>query len=187
LASQFSDRLGSIGLLAVILSLILVSGKELSDVQLRGYLKQLRLPPTAKVPFKTQVVEPLKNTITTDSYLSNMVRQGYLDKIKKAVAAPSGSQAVNKNKRGRASKGDKQDSNDSFSWKWGARAYAEFGENGIVDFLTTFMVEKSELIEQAVTEDEGAREGYQQKRKEEAEAMRKSIFKAAAMNPVDDD
>jgi hypothetical protein len=116
-----------------------------------------------------------------------MVRQGYLDKIKKTVAAPSGSQAGNKNKRGRASKGDQQDSNDSYSWKWGPRAFAEFGESGIVDFVTAFMVEKNELLEQAVEDEEGGREKYQQKRKEEAVVMKKSILKAAAINPVDGD
>jgi len=189
LAWQFSDRLGSVGLLSVILALIHVSGKELADVQLRGYLKQLRLPPTAKVPFKTQAAEALKNTITTDTFLANMVRQGYLDKSKKVIA-PSGSQAANKNKRARAGKGKEQDGNESYNWKWGPRAFVEFGEGAIVDFLTAYMVEKNELLEQAVEEEEdGTPEVYQERRerrREEAETMKRSIMKAA-MTPMDDE
>jgi len=186
LAWQISDRLGSMGLLAVILALILVNGRELTDVQLRGHLKTLHLPPNVKLPFKTQTVESLSNTVSTETFLANMVKQGYLDKIKAIAPAPSGSQAPNKpsnSKRPRNTHANAQEKNDAFNWRWGARALAELGEKAIVEFLTSFMVDKKELIGEDEEDEEGGTPGnvarYRERRKEEAENMRKSIIKAA--------
>jgi MAGE family len=151
-------------------------------VQLRGYLKSLRFPPNAKLPFKTQMVESLKTPASIETFLSNMVRQGYLDKIKSS--AP-GSQ-VPKNKRPRGSTGN--ENKENHSWKWGLRAIEEIGEEGIMDFITTFMVEKHELIEVVEDCEDGSLDNaahYHARKEEEATAMKRSIMKAALTQPAE--
>lgn len=79
-----------------------------------------------------------------------MVRQGYLDKVKIALAGQSQPQ---KGKRGRGSMVNDSDERENYNWRWGARALAEIGEEGIVDFITHFMVDKGNVVEEEEEEE----------------------------------
>src|ERR1700742_4803712 len=112
-----------------------------------------------------------------------MVRQGYLDKIKTNFTAPTGTQVPNNNKRPRGSMDNNEKENkENYKWRWGARALAEIGEAGMVEFITAFMVEKHDLIEEVEDDEDGAPGNaarYQERKRDEATAMRKSILKAS--------
>ncbi|TFY73507.1 hypothetical protein EWM64_g10505, partial [Hericium alpestre] len=71
-----SDQLASLGILYVILAVILVNGKVISDMDLRTNLRRLRLPANVAIPLSAQSTH---RTIPLDAFLSQLVRQGYLD------------------------------------------------------------------------------------------------------------
>ncbi|GBE88892.1 Melanoma-associated antigen G1 [Sparassis crispa] len=131
-----ADQLGSVGMLYVILALILVEGKVISDNDLRGILKRLRLSGSAHVPLSSQSTH---QALTVDAYLTQLARQGYLDRNR--VGEQKGQ------KRGRvpaatqATQGE--DGANNWEWRWGARARAEVGEKAIARFVAEFMVAKT--------------------------------------------
>ena len=124
------------------------------SVQLRGYLKQLRLPANSEVPFSITTVTPAKFP-SLDVYLSHLVKHGYLDKIKSSAPLPGSTQPLSSNKRSRPNKGDEGEGDVSFLWKWGARAHAEISEKVVTEFIVEFMMEaillthKSVLVQQS--------------------------------------
>ncbi|KAI0791274.1 MAGE family-domain-containing protein [Abortiporus biennis] len=178
-AWQSSDQVGNIGILYVILALILVNGRSMTDADLCSLLKRLRLPMTA--PLRT-TSQSTHQHLTTESYLTQLIRQGYLDKIdtskinvggtKKRVRAPTATQA------------HKQEDNANYEWRWGPRSMSEVGEVGIAKFVAEFMVQQNkELIPDGEDEEEGEGaldvEGYP-RAKQQLEAMMKGVEKAAA-------
>ncbi|RIB28767.1 MAGE family-domain-containing protein [Gigaspora rosea] len=93
------------GLLTVILSLIHVNGRVLSDDQLRHYFRTLYLDNNPKFEL--------------EKLLANFVKQGYLDKQKSGFA-DSSSQAPEK---------------DHVEYRWGPRAKIEMPETNLCDFI----------------------------------------------------
>jgi hypothetical protein len=111
--------------------------------------------------------------------------------IKTNVPAPSSSQAAPNKKRQRGAAGNDKENKENHNWRWGARSIEEIGEDGIVEFITAFMVDKHDLIEEVEDDSDGTPGGnaarYQQRKADEAEAMKKSIMKAAMTAPTEDD
>ncbi|KAI0631792.1 MAGE family-domain-containing protein [Trametes polyzona] len=132
-AWHYADQLPSVGILYVILALILVEGRVISDNDLRAILKRLQLPANALIPLSSQ---SSTQTLTIDAYLAQLTRQGYLEKSR-VGAARAGA------KRGRASQHPSGPNDDgtlaAYEWRWGARAYAEVGERAIAQFVAEFM------------------------------------------------
>ncbi|KAJ7583842.1 MAGE family-domain-containing protein [Mycena floridula] len=126
-----SDQLGPLGIVYVILSLILVSGRVIGDAELRTHLKRLRLSPTAKVAFTP--LSPHRE-ITMDAYLTNLVKQGYLDRQQIGeTKKPKGGA-----KRVRAEADD--ESGIQYEWRWGNRAEGEISEKALAEFVAELMV-----------------------------------------------
>ena len=76
-------------------------------------------------------------SLTVHAYLTQLVRQGYLDYSKigdvksggKRSRVPNATQA-----------GGEESSN--VEWKWGPRAHGEVGEQGVARFVAEFMAER---------------------------------------------
>ncbi len=151
-AWQNADQLPSIGILYVILALILVEGRVISDSQsllsssplyltllepagdLRAILKRLQLPPSAPIPLSSQASN---QSVTIDAYLAQLMRQGYIEKLHAGSSGKGGGA-----KRARATQAT-QAADDAhlqaFEWRWGPRALGEIGEPGIARFVSEFM------------------------------------------------
>jgi len=166
--------------LYVVLTLILVSGRVMTDMDLRANLKRLRLPPTAVISFNAQSTH---KQLTVDAFLSLLCRQGYIDRQR---LGDSGKAAGGK--RGRAPAATQANAEDgaTYEWRWGIRAHSEVGEMGIGTFAAEFMVERMGVDED---EDEGGR-GVAKGRRDEArkkvlEKMIKGIGRAAGGSLVE--
>lgn len=76
-----------------------------------------------------------------EQYLTLLIRQNYLDRLKTGSGAPGPGAGA---KRGRPSaKADGEDGEFNTEWRWGERAQAEISETGVCDFMVEFMVERS--------------------------------------------
>ncbi|TFK51291.1 MAGE-domain-containing protein [Heliocybe sulcata] len=161
-----SDQLQAIGILYTILALILVNGKALDDLALRAYLKKLRLPQNASVNFTTISTH---KSLSIDSYLTQLIRQGYLDRHRVGDNAQK--------KRGRAAQTQGEEG-AAYEWRWGTRAQSEVGELGVARFVAEFMIERM-MEEEAEDSEEEGDERAAKKRAEEnrkkVEAMMKAI------------
>ncbi|CAL1701870.1 unnamed protein product [Somion occarium] len=177
-AWHHADELGSVGILYVILALVLVNGRAISDNDLRALLKRLRLSATAPIPLSSQSTH---QNLTTDAYLLQLIRQGYLDRRK--IGEQKG--AAGGKKRGRAApsaqaaNGD--DDSNTFEWRWGPRAMSEIGEVGIAQFVAAFMVQRRGNVDD--DDDEGDREDAAMRR--QIEKMVQGIEKAASGRLLD--
>ncbi|KAJ4481204.1 MAGE family-domain-containing protein [Lentinula aciculospora] len=124
------ENAGAIAIQYVILSIILTSGRLISDRELRAALRQLHLPPGASVP------------IGRKAYLQLLIRQGYIDRIVSGEAGKPARAAGGK--RGRASTAlvniDGEDGENKYEWRWGPRAHSEIGEKAVQEFVAEFMV-----------------------------------------------
>ncbi|KAI0641676.1 MAGE family-domain-containing protein [Trametes meyenii] len=133
-----ADQLASVGVLYVVLALILVEGKVISDNDLRGILKRLQLPANAPVPLSSQ---SSAQALTIDAHLAHLARQGYLEKARIGGAGATG--AGGAGKRVRASQHASAAHDDSvlaaYEWRWGPRAHAEVGERAAALFVAEFM------------------------------------------------
>ncbi|KAH9987059.1 MAGE family-domain-containing protein [Russula vinacea] len=139
-----ADQLSALGILHVILALVLVSGKVISDMDLRTLLRRLRLRPP------TQLALPAHSphrTLTLDAYLFQLQRQGYLHRTRIGGAGSGG--ASQKRGRGRPGgatqqgSGGGEDNDAAWEWRWGPRAMAEIGEAAIAHFVAEFMAERA--------------------------------------------
>ncbi|KAI0052835.1 MAGE-domain-containing protein [Auriscalpium vulgare] len=184
LAWNGTDQLASVGILYVVLALILVNGKVLSDMDLQTVLRRLRLHP------QTALAQPAHTThgpITVDAYLAQLVRQGYLDCVR--LGGPKGAKGT---KRARAGADDADGA--SSEWRWGPRAAAEVGEAGVARFVAEFMADRmgGEAADGGESDDDmdaGQRRRVEKKRKEEAqkrlEGLARSIERAAGGELLD--
>ena len=76
-----------------------------------------------------------------EQYLTLLVRQGYLDRLKTGSGAPGSGAGA---KRGRPSgRGGGEEGEFNLEWRWGERAQMEISEKGVCDFIVEFMVERS--------------------------------------------
>ncbi len=165
IAWNSADQLAALGILHVVLALILVSGKIITDsaspsllflpfpipdltlshtVDLRMLLRRLRLRPP------TQLALPAHSphrTLTLDTYLLQLQRQGYLDRsrIGSAGGASGTSQKRGRGRTGGAmQQGNGGDEGDvAWEWRWGPRAMAEIGETAVAHFVAEFMAERA--------------------------------------------
>jgi melanoma-associated antigen len=79
--------------------------------------------------------------MTMEQYLTLLIRQGYLDRIKTGSGAPGPGAGT---KRGRAAaRGEAEEGEFNLEWRWGERAQVEISERGVCDFMVEFMVERS--------------------------------------------
>ncbi|KAI0667533.1 MAGE family-domain-containing protein [Trametes maxima] len=142
-----ADELASAGVLYVVLALILVEGKVISDNDLRAILKRLQLPANAPVPLSSQ---SSAQALTIDAHLAHLARQGFLEKSRIGGAGPGGGSggagrggkggSVGAGKRVRASQHAHDDSVlAAYEWRWGPRAHAEVGERAAALFVAEFM------------------------------------------------
>ncbi|KAF7983597.1 hypothetical protein HWV62_20497 [Athelia sp. TMB] len=134
-----ADQLGSIGVLYVILTLILVSGRVITEMDLRSNLKRMRLPPTANVTFNSRSTH---KQMTVDAFLGLLSRQGYIERHR--IGDTGNKKAGAGGKRGRAPAATQGNAEDgaTFEWRWGNRAHSEVGEQAIASFAAEFMVER---------------------------------------------
>ncbi|TBU36800.1 MAGE-domain-containing protein [Dichomitus squalens] len=171
-----SDQLAATGILYVVLSLILVEGRVVSDGDLRAMLKRLQLPAIASVPLSSQATN--SQSLTIDAYLAQLTRQGYLDKLRAGTAAAGkGGQ-----KRARATQapagGD--DHLQAFEWRWGPRALTEVGERGIAQFVAEFMAGQPGHGEDEDEEEDAVGAGRDEGTQRRVQVIYKGIERAAA-------
>lgn len=151
------------GVLGTILALILVNGKVLGDGesdlslvpivsfvltsrylsdQLISYLRRLNLMPGTSIPLTLSSPHP--ESITLAAYLTLLTKQQYLERTKTAGGGGAGgatqtqgagrSQAPSRTQRATA-EGIQESGDPSVEWRWGARAEAELGEEGVARFV----------------------------------------------------
>ncbi|KAG5641632.1 hypothetical protein DXG03_004569 [Asterophora parasitica] len=161
-----ADQLGGIGILYTILALILVSGRVMSDMELRAHLKRLSLPPAGNVISSAQSTH---KTQTVETYLTTFIRTGYLDRIQ-VGDAKKGKGA----KRARMTQAD-DETGATYEWKWGSRAQSEVGEKAIAKFIAEFMVGAADDFD----EDQGGVRGRREDATAKLEKMARGIERAA--------
>lgn len=154
-----ADQLAALGILYVILALILVSGKVISDsafhpsnltphqltrptVDLRMLLRRLRLRPPTQIALPAHTPH---RTLTFDAYLTQLQRQGYLDRARIGAGG-----AAQKRRRGAGGAtqqpgagGGGEENDVVWEWRWGPRAAAEIGEAAVARFVAEFMAERA--------------------------------------------
>ncbi|KAI0064965.1 MAGE-domain-containing protein [Artomyces pyxidatus] len=177
IAWNSSDQLASVGVLYVILAVILVNGKVLSDMDLRTILRRLRLHPTTQLELSALATH---RTLTVDAYLSQLLRQGYLDRIRLGGA----NRGTQPGKRGRGVQSQADDGDTTWEWRWGPRAASEVGEAGIARFVAEFMAERMGGDQASDSEDDEADPAQRLKaRKKRAEEAQKRL--AALMKGIE--
>ncbi|KAG6852948.1 hypothetical protein C0991_007928 [Blastosporella zonata] len=129
-----ADQLGALGILYTILALILVNGRVISDSELRAHLKRLGLPQNGLVSFTAQSTHL---TQSVETYLSTLIRQGYLDRIQVGDTEKGGK--GKSGKRTRMTQAD-EENGATYEWRWGSRSQSEVGEKAIAKFVAEFMV-----------------------------------------------
>lgn len=159
-----ADQLAALGLLHVILALILVNGRSISErsyrfhlpffrpshhcaVELRGNLKRLRIPSSGTVPMNAQSTH---RGIPIDTFLSQLMRQGYIDRVRLGDNKAAGG----KRGRGAAATQVNADDNQAYEWRWGTRAHSEIGEQAIASFVAEFMIDRTRQNEAEEDEEE---------------------------------
>ncbi|KAH9054702.1 MAGE-domain-containing protein [Lactarius vividus] len=140
IAWNSADQLAALGILYVILALILVSGKVISDMDLRLLLRRLRLRPPTQIALPAHTPH---RTLTFDAYLTQLQRQGYLDRTRIGAGG-----AAQKRRRGgvgamQAGSGGGEGDDVVWEWRWGPRAAAEIGEAAVARFVAEFMAERA--------------------------------------------
>ncbi|KAJ8515467.1 hypothetical protein ONZ45_g7134 [Pleurotus djamor] len=166
------DEVGAIGILYVILGLILVSGRILGDAQLRTYLKQLKLP-IAGGQFSLSE-RSSHSSMNIDAYLSQLIRQGYLDRREAGETKKGGK---GKNKRTRV--GEEEDPNLNYEWRWGNRAQSEVGENDIARFIASFLAGDEDEEEDERGHASSSRRGRKQQAESKFDKLMKGVQRAA--------
>ncbi|KAL7278017.1 hypothetical protein ACG7TL_007977 [Trametes sanguinea] len=189
-AWHHADQLAPVGILYVILALILVEGRSINDNDLRAILKRLQLPSNASIPLSSQSTS---QNLSIDAYLTQLTRQGYLDKHRLGGGGRGAPKRARASQHGtQAASGAHDDSVlAAYEWRWGPRAHAEVGERGIAQFVAEFMAVRPGIGEAddegedgesedavGVPEDEGTRK--------RVETIFKGIERAAAGAPLAD-
>jgi hypothetical protein len=101
-------------------------------------LKKLRLTATSIIEIGTPNA-PKK--LTFEQYLTLVIKQGYLDRIK--VGNTAGARTGAKRGRAGAVRAEGEEGTVDLEWRWGERSHAEISEKGIGDFVVSFMTEQS--------------------------------------------
>ena len=126
-------------------------------MDLRAILRRLNLRENAVLELSAQSTH---RTIPIDAYLSQLVRQGYLDRTRLGGGG----------KRGRGATQTQEDSEGAtFEWRWGPRAAAEVGERAVALFIAEFMAERRGEADDSSDEDEDPRERRQRHQQRDEE------------------
>ena len=139
-------------------------------------MKTLRLPSNPGVkPVRFNTSSTIRS-INLDTYLSGLLKQGYLDRQQVG-------DAVRKGKKGAGSKRLRTQAEDleegrAYEWRWGPRAHCEVGEENIGRFVAEFMVEREANEDRSNTQGRSAA-AARKKREENLEKMYGGIEKAA--------
>ncbi|KDR73080.1 hypothetical protein GALMADRAFT_158688 [Galerina marginata CBS 339.88] len=170
-----TDQLSSLGILYVILALVLVSGKVISDSDLRHHLKTLHLPSNPAIHPIRHSASSTTRALNLDTYLSNLLKQGYLDRQQVGGdVGKKGKKAGAGVKRLRTQAED-QEEGRIYEWRWGPRSFCEIGEEFSAKFVAEFMVGN-----EGEGEEEGAGAGRARARQQELmKKMYAGIEKAA--------
>ena len=148
---------------------------HIATANLRTLLKRLRLPPSAHIPQSSRATN---TALSVDAYLTQLVRQGYLERTRtgsgpKHGRAPGPTQAA------------AGEDGEGWEWRWGARALCEVGEVAVARFVAEFMVDRP-AAQDGDGEDgegeEGGRDGAG--RAKRLETMLKGIERGAAGGPL---
>ncbi|CDS01809.1 uncharacterized protein SPSC_06480 [Sporisorium scitamineum] len=159
---------GEMGLLYVILALILVNGRTITDATLHMYLRRIHLQPHTLLPAalrgtgaaygsassgsqSTQTQARAKAMQgTLEGFLNAMTKQQYLEKQHSDVGLNLMDAAVNQaqtqgRRRGRTSGsgGRADDETTVWEWRWGSRAEAEVGEKRIAELISLLFTDPS--------------------------------------------
>ncbi len=146
---------------------------------LRNHLKELGLSSNAgrsSIRFTTIATH---RSMNLDEYLSQLLRQGYLDR----QIAGEVSGAGRKRARGKVGGDVNNDAMDGNSgevheWRWGARAFCEVGEDDIARFIAEFMVREGAGSERG-NMDDAEDEADEGRRKAKVGKLYKGVEKAA--------
>ncbi|KAJ1026884.1 hypothetical protein NDA16_002179 [Ustilago loliicola] len=176
---------GEMGLLYIILALILVNGRTITEATLYMYLRRLHLDPQKPLPSALRGTGPSLGSTSTGSqstqtqsrtramqgtlegFLNAMVKQSYLEKQRSDVGIDHVDAAINQaqtqsRRRGRTSgAAGADDETTVWEWKWGGRAEVEVGERNIAKMIAHIFTDPSatQNATQAVEEeDEETRE-----------------------------
>ena len=122
-------------------------------------------------------------TATLDQYLTDLVRQGYLER--EEIGDPKkGTKKGGGVKRVRSNKDD--DSGTQYQWRWGNRAFSEVSEQDIATFIAEIMVGDTQGQEAEDDDDDPASNRRRQKQRAEGQKkvdkMKAGIEKAAGGN-----
>ncbi|KAF8824279.1 hypothetical protein HHX47_DHR8000455 [Lentinula edodes] len=139
------ENVAAFGIQNIILSLILTSGRLISDREPRGALRQLHLPMGASVPLGRSAHDHSSGTggtatFTIEAYLQLLIRQGYINRVVSGEAGKPAKAAGGK--RGRLSTAggnlDGEDGENKYEWRWGPRTHSEIGEKAVQEFVAEF-------------------------------------------------
>ncbi|KAH8916638.1 MAGE-domain-containing protein [Atractiella rhizophila] len=146
-----NDDEAAYGLLMVILSLILLTGRRIGEEQLFSYLKRLSLQPGDLTPSSSV----LNSNTTLAHTLATLTRQGYLTRTKATTST---------------------DDKASYDYSWGGRSDVEIGEKEVALFLK----ELYQTISAESGEEEWSSEKSKRFLKEVAKKVGETEFKGLA-------
>ncbi|SPO23683.1 uncharacterized protein UTRI_03789_B [Ustilago trichophora] len=162
---------GEMGLLYIILALILVNGRTITEATLYMYLRRLHLDPRTLLPSALRGTGPAFSSASTGSqstqtqartrampgtlegFLNAMTKQSYLEKQRSDVGVDVMDAAVNQaqtqsRRWGRTSgagggASGAADEDTVWEWRWGSRAEAEIGEKRIAELISLIFTDPS--------------------------------------------
>jgi hypothetical protein len=108
-------------------------------------LRRLRLRPPIQLALPAHSPH---RTLTFDAYLSQLQRQGYLDRTRIGAGGSGPGGSSQKRGRGRGGgatqqAGGGEDDDAAWEWRWGPRSMAEIGEAAVARFVAEFMAERA--------------------------------------------
>lgn len=162
---------GEMGLLYVILALILVNGRTITDATLHMYLRRIHLTPHTPLPAALRGTGPAQGSGSTGSqstqtqsraratqgtlegFMNAMIKQSYLEKQRSDIGIDHMTAAVNQaqaqgRRRGRTSgaggrANNADDESTVWEWRWGSRAEAEIGEKKVAELISLLFTDPS--------------------------------------------
>lgn len=183
-----SADLGKTGLTMLILALVLVNNRVMLEDQLRSYLRRMGLRgvlPESLQTYPELASESLagrdSDGIMLDDFLSNLVRQDYLERTRVQNAAVTSAASMDASMarrrtqaRGNVKRTRNGDSDivEDFEFRWGSRAEVEIGETAAASFIADICLQANHAgiedeAEEEVQSNDGNLDVRQKKRREQ--------------------
>lgn len=150
-----------------------------------SYLRRLNLTPTSPIPLSLSSPHP--ESLTLSSYLTLLVKEQYLERAKTAGGGGGGGQTQTQGGAGRSqapsrtqratAEGIQESGDPSVEWRWGARAEAELGEEGVARFVQL-------IFENGGNEGGNSQEGGGRKRGKTGEKFLTEVARAAGVKQL---